>query len=105
MFLVRAAIFLLNFFVAFGAAGVKHAGKQTALIVEGIKRQAGPVSHGGVDVSSPFPWGSQAAHPASVNTSPSVPFPVTRPLSSPLWQQRGGWMLVCVRACMCVRAS
>lgn len=45
-------------------------------------QKPGPVSHGGAfspsDVSWPFPWGSQAAHSASVNTGPSVSFSVTR---------------------------
>lgn len=73
---------------------------------EGAQRQAGPVSHGGAfapsDVSRPFPRGSRAARPASVNTGPSVSLPVTSLLSSPLSRQEKGWMLGCVCACVCV---
>lgn len=57
-------------------------------------QKPGPVSHGGAfspsDVSWPFPWGSQAAHSASVNTGPSVSFSVTRPLAFLFSRQKEG---------------
>lgn len=58
--------------------GAKRTEKPAALMIQNLKSLAGPVSHGGAyspsDVSWPFPWGSQAARAASVNTGPSVPF-------------------------------
>lgn len=93
------------FFVLFGAAdlGIEARWETDCNDCEGRQRQAGPVSHSGaftpLDVSWPFPWGSRAAYPASVNTGPSVPFPVTRPLFSPpttAWRMDAG---ECVRVC------
>ena len=70
---------------------------------EGAQRQAGPVSHGGAfvpsDVSRPFPRGSRAARPASVNTGLSVSLPVTSLLSPPHGcREDGCW---CVWVCVC----
>lgn len=65
------------------ALGSKARWEMDCIDCQGPQRQAGPVSHGRafspLDGSRPFPRGSQAAHPASVNTGPSVSFPVTHP--------------------------
>lgn len=96
MFPGMATIFLLISLICFvwcgHPGGARHIEKQTVLTVQSFKSLAGPVSHGGAfspsDVSWPFPWGSQAAHSASVNTGPSVSFSVTRPLASRLHDRK-----------------
>lgn len=95
MFPGMATIFLLISLICFvwygHPGGARHIEKQTDCAE---LQKPGPVSHGGAfspsDVSWPFPWGSQAAHSASVNTGPSVSFSVTPPLAFLFSRKKGG---------------